>query len=338
MAACGRAEQRRRLLPARLVAYFALGLALFLPAPYLEAPGLGRQRLTSPRQLPFRDPAARTGIRPVPRDSRLEATTCPESRCLSAAGICFLGFLSRRGVPPLLRSAYRAKRPGPRRGFHVPRTRDTAGVGAPYTPGPAVFPRPVDRPRPPLAASSSGQALAPWSSCRHPRFGLTRHHRGFTCVRPSGLPLARLLPRTERGPLGFFPGLRTLTGGTCERTPGRGLISNTDQELRIRSITGLRSASSLEMRDFVAHPPTPTARPSSPTDTDPKHRSQHAQRPLLQRGPADLKRGLSVLGLQSAGFRVPSMYAHAPSTRSNRLRSCRAPPRKEARKVTVPVL
>lgn len=36
VAACGRAEQRRRLLPARLVVYFVLGLALFSPASYLE--------------------------------------------------------------------------------------------------------------------------------------------------------------------------------------------------------------------------------------------------------------------------------------------------------------
>ncbi|QIY60105.1 IS4 family transposase [Streptomyces sp. RPA4-5] len=36
VAACGRAEQRRRLLPARLVVYFVLGMALFSPAPYLE--------------------------------------------------------------------------------------------------------------------------------------------------------------------------------------------------------------------------------------------------------------------------------------------------------------
>lgn len=227
-------------------------------------PGPRSSKAHQPTSAPLSGPGRRDR-HPAgsPRQPPGEATTCPESRCLSAAGICFLGFLSRRGVPPLSRSAYRAKRPGPRRGFHVPRTRDTAGVGAPYTPGPAVFPRPVDRPRPPLAASSSGQALAPWSSSRHPRLGLTRHHRGFTCVRPSGLPLARLLPRTERGPLGFFPELRTFTSGTCERTPGRGLISNTDQELRIRSITGLRSASSLEMRDFVSHRSTPTARPQS---------------------------------------------------------------------------
>ncbi|MGI5380752.1 transposase domain-containing protein [Streptomyces sp. CA-251387] len=36
VAACGRAEHRRRLLPGRLVVYFALALAQFSPAPYLE--------------------------------------------------------------------------------------------------------------------------------------------------------------------------------------------------------------------------------------------------------------------------------------------------------------
>src|SRR3954468_4836240 len=36
VAACGRVEQRKRLLPARLVVYFVLGLALFSPAPYLD--------------------------------------------------------------------------------------------------------------------------------------------------------------------------------------------------------------------------------------------------------------------------------------------------------------
>ena len=43
------------------------------------------------------------------------------SCCLSAAGICFLGILSRPGIPPLLRSAYRtaSRRHGPEQGFHV---------------------------------------------------------------------------------------------------------------------------------------------------------------------------------------------------------------------------
>ena len=45
--------------------------------------------------------------------------------------------------------------------------------------------------------------------CFH-RLGLnvTRHHRGFTGVHPSGLPLA-CGPRAEQGPLGFSPRLRT---------------------------------------------------------------------------------------------------------------------------------
>ncbi len=125
-------------------------------------------------------------------------------------------------------------RPGPRRGFHVPRTRNTAGVGAPYTPRPAVFPRPALTARSPLAASSSGQALSPRYSSRLPGLEITKHHQGFTPVHPPGLPLARLLPQTEQGPLGFYPGLRTPTDKTRRRTPGRGSILNTDRELRIR--------------------------------------------------------------------------------------------------------
>jgi hypothetical protein len=48
--------------------------------------------------------------------------TAPVSRCLSATGIRFLGILSRPGLPPLLRSAYRTarRRHGPERGLHVP--------------------------------------------------------------------------------------------------------------------------------------------------------------------------------------------------------------------------
>jgi hypothetical protein len=57
------------------------------------------------------------------------------SCCLSAAGIRFLGILSRLGIPPLLRSAYRASRRGPERGFHVPHAQDAAGAGRPLYPG-----------------------------------------------------------------------------------------------------------------------------------------------------------------------------------------------------------
>ncbi|MFK4227914.1 transposase domain-containing protein [Streptomyces sp. NPDC019890] len=39
VAACGRVEQRRRLLPARLVVYFVLRLALFSPLPIWKCCG-----------------------------------------------------------------------------------------------------------------------------------------------------------------------------------------------------------------------------------------------------------------------------------------------------------
>jgi hypothetical protein len=50
-------------------------------------------------------------------------------------------------------------------------------------------------------------------------------------VRSSPRPL---LPRTEQGPFGFYPGLRTPTDKARRRTPERGSISNTDRELRTR--------------------------------------------------------------------------------------------------------
>ena len=63
---------------------------------------------------------------------------------------------SRRGLPPLSRSAYQARKPRPRQGFRVPRTRDTTELDAIFTPGPAVFTRPsvLSRPSPLPAARS----------------------------------------------------------------------------------------------------------------------------------------------------------------------------------------
>ena len=105
------------------------------------------------------------------------------------------------GLRPSLRSAYPSPDgTGPRRGFHVPRMQDATGVGAPSTPRPAVFTRPASQFRSPLAASTSGQALPPGCSSRRSGLCVTRRHRGFTCVRPSGLPLARLLPGRNGGP------------------------------------------------------------------------------------------------------------------------------------------
>jgi hypothetical protein len=69
------------------------------------------------------------------------------SCCLSAAGIRFLGILSRPGLPPLLRSAYRAAGGADPSGVSMFRTREIRlAQGALFTPGAAVSTRPVDLP------------------------------------------------------------------------------------------------------------------------------------------------------------------------------------------------
>jgi len=70
--------------------------------------------------------------------------TAQVSCCLSAAGIRFLGILSRPGIPPLLRSAYRTASSGADpSGVSMFRTRKTRPEpGALCTPGTAVPARP----------------------------------------------------------------------------------------------------------------------------------------------------------------------------------------------------
>ena len=160
-----------------------------------QAIGLGVQRLTCPRQHPFR-------VRPhKPASGRFPTTTAWSSSHAVASPVAFRPPASAswascpaEGFCPSYDRPTGPTRPGPRRGFHVPRTRDTTGMGAPYTPRPAVFPRPALTFRSPLAAPSSGQALSPRYSSRLPGLEITKHHQGFTHVHPPGLPLARLLP------------------------------------------------------------------------------------------------------------------------------------------------
>src|ERR1700682_524010 len=109
-----------------------------------EAPGLGVQRLTCPRQHPHGPNHVRVGIRPVlPRRSTEAPTMTPRVSCrLSATGIRLLGFL-----------------PGPRRGFHVPHIRVPTGLGALYTPRPRGAPttdtKPIGCRAPPLPRARS---------------------------------------------------------------------------------------------------------------------------------------------------------------------------------------
>ena len=55
---------------------------------------------------------------------------------------------------------------------------------------------------------STAKSLYPGTTIHHPGLPPTRHHRGFTVVHPSGLPVA-CGPRMEQGPLGFYPELHT---------------------------------------------------------------------------------------------------------------------------------
>jgi len=106
-------------------------------------------------------------------------------------------------------------------GFHVSHARAATGLGALSTPGTAVLTRPTFAPRPPPAAFN-GNVPAPRSNLHHPGLSITRHHRGFTCVHPSGLPLA-CSPRMERAPLSFSPELRTPPSPATHVRVGTGL-------------------------------------------------------------------------------------------------------------------
>ena len=160
------------------------------------------------------------------------------SRCLSAAGIRLLGILSRRGLPPLSRSAYQA--------LERPRAWTPTG-----------FPRSAharhDRGGRPLNPEASGVHATdqhlPVAACRlHQRPGPTTrtfvpsfqayddeassgvHSR--SPVRPSPRPV---VPPDGAGTLGLVPRApHPRQAGPTGRTSRRGPISNTDQELRTR--------------------------------------------------------------------------------------------------------
>jgi hypothetical protein len=107
------------------------------------------------------------------------------SRCLSAAGIRFLGILSRPGIQPPLRSACRAATGGADPdGVSVFRTRETRlAQGALFTPGTAVPSAAGDLPAARLPLSSSQSLFIP--DYNPPREVIvTRHQQGFTVVHP----------------------------------------------------------------------------------------------------------------------------------------------------------
>jgi hypothetical protein len=97
-----------------------------------------------------------------------------------------------------------------------------------------VFTRPAKTLRPPLAVPPR-PGPAPRSSSHLPRPWVTRHQRGFTHVRPSGLPLA-CLPGWNGS--ASASSLSSAPRSYPQRTSGRGLTLNTGQELRHRRHAG----------------------------------------------------------------------------------------------------
>ena len=116
---------------------------------------------------------------------------------------------ARWGTGPSSRSAYRRTNRRTPSGLSCSACDRCGRDGRPLNPGddgalPAGQTRPAGTRRLPAAGPCS-------PACRIPpaEVLMTRRHRGFTCVHPSGLPQP-VVPRVEREPLGLSPGLRTL--------------------------------------------------------------------------------------------------------------------------------
>jgi hypothetical protein len=113
--------------------------------------------------------------------------------------------IARWGTGPPLRSAYRPPSPGPDPNGVV--TLHTHEIRPGWVPS---LPRGLRCPYGQTGVSSrrtplrSGQSLNPEPSIRQPGLRVTRHHRGFTAVHPSGLPLA-CNPADGARALGFPP-------------------------------------------------------------------------------------------------------------------------------------
>jgi hypothetical protein len=137
------------------------------------------------------------------------------------------------GDYPLSRSAYRATNGADPDRVSVFRTHETGWDGRPLYPGDGGVH--ATGPRSAVAACrfTAASPCHPGTATRPGELGLTGHHQGFTGIRPSSLPLA-CGPSAEPGPLGFPLKLRTPASRTRRRTPGRGLVSNTDQKSRPR--------------------------------------------------------------------------------------------------------
>jgi hypothetical protein len=191
------------------------------------------------RVSPLSRPGTRPGIRPVIREPLVEGTSDAALGFLSPFGHrrSLLGSsCSRRGIGPSSWSAYHPPAEGgPRRGFHVPHSRDSTGVGALSTPGTAVLI--LDR-MPCPASACRFTAACPCTPLPLPTTEplFTRHQRRFTrftrpvCPSPvtprMGREILRLSPRASHPAV------------TSNARQGRGQASSTRPELRCRHHVG----------------------------------------------------------------------------------------------------
>jgi hypothetical protein len=124
---------------------------------------------------------------------------------LSATGIGFLDILSRQGIPPLLRSAYRTDGPDPT-GF--PRSAHSIHdrIGCPLCPETTRCSSgrscPPDRRAPPLPGARS---CHPGEASHLPELRMTRRRQGFTRVHPPGLLPGPPVPGWNSDHLGHRP-------------------------------------------------------------------------------------------------------------------------------------
>src|SRR5215470_18381866 len=86
----------------------------------------------------------------------------------------------------------------------------------------------------------NGPPLPPCAATRHQGVRLTRHQQGFTGIQPTPSPPLTRDPRTDRGPPGLYPELRTQPDKTQPRTSGQGQTLDTGPDY----VTDLNRSSS----------------------------------------------------------------------------------------------
>ena len=165
------------------------------------------------------------------------------SCCLSAAGVRFLGILSRPGIPPLLRSAYRAADGADPSGVSMSaRVRHSWGRVPSLPRGQRCLPRPgaiPGRRTPP----HSGRSLSPRCCFSSRGVPITGHQQGFTDVHPSQ-PFPHLCSPDGTGNLGL-----TLSSAPGRAGPNRARQGGNEPQ----ALPGVTSSAPLTSFNALTH-------------------------------------------------------------------------------------